>query len=108
MKKKQKTPNFSEAAEITPEPKKQEINSPNTLSDFYQKHYKILFNKYSPAEQEELTDNLKKAGFIVRGQIREYENVRKFARDVIEVAETEYDKVQAKKLKDAKPVTEAK
>jgi hypothetical protein len=108
MKKKQKTPNFSEAAEITPEPKKQEINSPNALSDFYQKHYKILFDKLSPAEQEELTANLKKAGFIVRGQIREYENVRKFTRDVIEAAETEYDKAQAKKLKEIATSTKEK
>jgi len=85
------------SVEVVPNMPKLEVTAPTKLSDFYQKYYKILFDKLDKNAQESLTNNLKKGNLIIRGQIREFENVRQFIRDVIEESEAQYDKAQAKK-----------
>lgn len=101
MKKKQKTPNFSEAAEITPVKAITTVPKLENLADYYGHYYKTMFNKLDKEAQESLTANLAKGVQLVRGEKREFENVRTFVRDVIEKAEVEYDKAQAKKKADA-------
>jgi hypothetical protein len=107
--KKKSTPKVPDSNEIVPN-KAAPVAAPKleTLADYYGHYYKTMFNKLDKEAQESLTANLAKGVQLVRGEKREFENVRTFVRDVIEKAEVEYDKVQAKKQKDAKPVTEEK
>ena len=101
MKKKQKPTKIPESNEIVPNKATPAAPKLETMPDFYAHYYKVLFNKLEKDAQEALTANLAKGTLLVRGEQREFENVRTFVRDVIEKAETEYDKAQAKKKADA-------
>lgn len=96
-----KTPILSEPAEIKPATKIPEAKELVTLTDYYAHFFKNHFDKLDKPAQEELTANLAKPNKVVRGEIQNYDNVRKFVRDVIEHAENEFDKAEAKKLKAA-------
>ena len=102
MKKKLKPTKIPESNEIVPN-KAAAVAAPKleTLADYYGHYYKLMFNKLDKEAQESLTANLAKGVQLIRGEKREFENVRTFVRDVIEKSETEYDKAQAKKKADA-------
>jgi hypothetical protein len=84
------------------------VAAPVTLTEHYAHWYGALFNKLPKDQQEALTANLAKGLQIVRGEKREFANVRDFTRAVIEKAEAEFDKLEAKKRADAEKVKSAK
>ena len=109
MSKKKKVAKTSNSNEIVPNtqaPEKQKVLT--TMTEFYQHWYQTLFNKLPKEEQELLTANLTKGTQIVRGEVREFSNVRNFVRSVIEKAEEEYDKFVAKQKADAAKVKSKK
>lgn len=101
MKKKSKSVKPAISTDIVPNKTPEAAPVLNTMTDFYQHYYKLLFDKLTKSEQDSLTLNLTKGAQIIRGEPHEFVNVRDFTRAVIETAEAEYEKSQAKKKAEA-------
>ena len=76
--------------------KNPKVNKPvlNTLADYYNHYYGVLLNKLNEEDRAQLLINLGKPNRIIRGEPREYSDVRQFVNAVIEKAEEEYEKAQ--------------
>ena len=65
---------------------------PQSLGEYYTREWKTQFNKLSKNDQDALTVNLTKAARIVRGEVVECPDVKKFVKSIIEKAEESYEK----------------
>lgn len=108
MPKKKISKKTSHSTEIIPNKAAEAPKVLTTLTEYYQHWYKVLFDKLPKEEQEALLANLAKGQQLIRGEAREFTNVRDFSRAVIEKAETEYDKAEAKKKADSEKVKQGK
>lgn len=70
--------------------------APQTQAEWYAEARSRILNKLPNDERDHLLRNLSRAETIVRGQPVQFENVRRFVRDVIELGEELFDRAQAK------------
>lgn len=96
---KSKKSNKSNINVIEPNKAKTESNKkPTTLAEFYAHAYKVVFNKLSKEEKDELLINLSKVEPVIRGQSRQFPNVRQFIKTVAELGEELFVKSQTSKI----------